>query len=159
AAWIQFQTHDWFNHGNPVRSNEIEVPLEPGDPWPQHPMRVRRTRPDPTRRPGDGQGPPTYANAEAHWWDGSQIYGSNERATAEYRSREDGKLKVDEKGLVPVDPAGLELTGLTSNWWVGLSLLHNLFALEHNAICDRLRQAYPHWDDESLFRTARLANV
>jgi hypothetical protein len=40
--------------------------------------------------------------------------------------------------------------------WVGLSLLHSAFALEHNAICDRLRRHNAHWDDERLFQTARL---
>jgi len=40
--------------------------------------------------------------------------------------------------------------------WVGLSLLHALFALEHNAICDKLQKHNPHWDDERLFQQARL---
>jgi hypothetical protein len=31
--------------------------------------------------------------------------------------------------------------------------------LEHNAICDRLKIEYPHWDDERLFQTARLVNA
>ena len=39
-----------------------------------------------------------------------------------------------------VDPAtGKPITGFTENGWVGLSLLHGLFALEHNAICDDSR--------------------
>jgi hypothetical protein len=50
-------------------------------------------------------------------------------------------------------------TGFSSNWWIGLEALHTLFALEHNAICDRLRLEYPHWDDEQLFQTARLVNA
>jgi hypothetical protein len=53
----------------------------------------------------------------------------------------------------------LERTGLSANWWIGLSLMHNLFAREHNAICDHLRREYPGWDDEQLYRTARLVNV
>ena len=44
-------------------------------------------------------------------------------------------------GQGPVDPVtGREITGFTENGWVGLSLLHGLFALEHNAICDALRK-------------------
>jgi hypothetical protein len=43
--------------------------------------------------------------------------------------------------------------------WVGLSLLHGLFALEHNAICDMLRRHNRLWDDERLFQTARLINA
>jgi hypothetical protein len=45
------------------------------------------------------------------------------------------------------------------NWWVGLSMLHTLFTLEHNAICDQLRAAYPNWSDDDLFDHARLANA
>jgi hypothetical protein len=39
--------------------------------------------------------------------------------------------------------------------------VHTLFTREHNAICARLRQAYPEWagDDERLFQTARLINA
>ncbi len=40
-----------------------------------------------------------------------------------------------------------------------MSLLHTLFAREHNAICDRLKVAYPHWDDNRLFNVARLVNA
>jgi hypothetical protein len=42
---------------------------------------------------------------------------------------------------------------------VGLTILHTLFALEHNAICARLKAAYPAWSDERLFQTARLINA
>ena len=35
-----------------------------------------------------------------------------------------------------------ELAGVTGNFWIGLALLHALFMLEHNAICDRLTE-YP----------------
>ena len=47
---------------------------------------------------------------------------------------------------------------MTENGWVALSLLHGLFALEHNAICDRLAQEFPTWDDQRLFRKARLVD-
>src|SRR5262249_41232603 len=33
AAWIQFETHDWFFHGNPVKGNEFRIPLAQGDNW------------------------------------------------------------------------------------------------------------------------------
>jgi hypothetical protein len=166
AAWIQFQTHDWFNHGSPRRIDDdpLDVPLPPGDTWPGGKMLVRRTRSDPTRKPNDGAGPTTYANAETHWWDSSQIYGDSPAAGTKYRSGKDGKLNIDPRTrLIPVDPTGVEVTGLTSNWWLGLSLLHNLFTLEHNAICDHLIQAFPEWrslddEDEQLFRVARLVN-
>jgi hypothetical protein len=166
AAWVQFQTHDWFNHGSPrpMVDDPFDVPLPPGDSWPNGKMLVRRTRPDPTRRFNDGSGPVTYANAETHWWDSSQIYGDSPKAGMKYRCGKEGKLRIDPKTkLIPLDPTGVESTGLTSNWWLGLSLLHNLFTLEHNAICDHLLQAFPEWrhhpnSDEEVFRAARLVN-
>ena len=53
---------------------------------------------------------------------------------------------------------GVDLTGFSDNYWIGLSLLHTLFVKEHNAICDYLKGHYPTWDDEQLFLTARLVN-
>jgi hypothetical protein len=159
AAWIQFQIHDWFFHGEPISGNEIEVPLEEGDEW-GGPMRVRRTRPDPTRLPNDGHGPPTYCNAEGHWWDGSQVYGSDPVTARTLRTGQGGELRLAPNGTLAMDPhTGTPLTGFTGNWWAGLSLLHTLFTREHNAICGRLRQDYPGWDDERLFQTARLVNA
>ncbi len=171
AAWIQFQTHDWFNHGTPrpIDDDPFDVPIPPGDTWPGGKMLVRRTRPDPTRKPNDGGGPTTFANAETHWWDSSQIYGDSPQAQSRYRSGKDGKLRIDpQTRLIPLDPTGVEVTGLTSNWWLGLSILHNLFTLEHNAICEHLLQAFPEWrddpqktdqqKDEQIFRVARLIN-
>lgn len=166
AAWIQFQTHDWFNHGTPRRIDDdpFSVPIPPGDSWPGGKMLVRRTRSDPTRKANDGAGPLTFANAETHWWDSSQIYGDSPQACAKYRSGVGGKLNIDPKTkLIPVDPTGVERTGLTANWWLGLSLLHNVFTQEHNAICDHIQQAFPEWKDhpdhdEEVFRVARLVN-
>jgi hypothetical protein len=67
---------------------------------------------------------------------------------------------VGADGRLGVDPAtGLEITGFTENSWVGQSLLHALFAMEHNAICDRLKRDYPRWDDERMFQQARLINA
>jgi hypothetical protein len=37
--------------------------------------------------------------------------------------------------------------------------MHTLFALEHNAICDRLKAEYPTWSDQELFDRARLINA
>ncbi len=212
AAWIQFETHDWFNHGEPPWEGEKEdkknrnirdtitdqqylphlVPLAEGDQWHECPMRIRPTRPDPTRNYEYERGrhngalkyPKTYVNAESHWWDGSQIYGSNPQTTqrlrTDYEEDEhgglvivkdehgehlkpkgrlpDGKLFITSKGL-SLDPStGTALSGFTGNWWLGLGLLHTLFTREHNAICDAIRREYPAWDGDEVFRVARLVN-
>ncbi len=161
ACWIQMENHDWFGHGENSPDRFIDVPLHPGDPWPEgDPMKVKATSPDRTRTWRSGL-PPTYVNTVTHWWDASQIYGSTEERCRKLRAGEDGKLAMAD-GLLPEedDPklAGVDLTGFADNYWIGLSLLHTLFANEHNAICDRLAEAHPSWDDEKLFLTARLVN-
>jgi heme peroxidase len=161
AAWIQFQVHDWFSHSKSDQGDDFRIPLDKDDDWSEREMRVRRTANDPTRRPDESDRPPTYVDHESHWWDASQIYGDNEAATAQLRDKLDGKLIFDEKAhLLPIDPAtGIERTGFTDNWWIGLSLLHNLFAAEHNAIYDALRSEYPYWNSDQLFDTTRLVNT
>src|SRR5688500_18233846 len=67
---------------------------------------------------------------------------------------DDGRLPNEsEAGL-----DGGERTDICNNYWVSPTLLHILFAKEHNAICDYLKAHYPTWDDEELFLTARLVN-
>ncbi|MCI0486554.1 MAG: peroxidase [Blastocatellia bacterium] len=159
ASWIQFMVHDWFSHGKNAKNDSFEIPLEDDDPWPERPMTVRRTRKDPTRPQGSA-GPPTYLNKETHWWDGSQIYGSDNETMMKVRSGSEGKLKLGGDGLLPVDPeTGIDISGVTGNWWIGLSMLHTLFTLEHNAICDRLRAEFSSWSDDELFARARLINA
>ncbi len=161
AAWLQFMIRDWFSHGKSPHENPWEVPLAGDDPWPEHPMRIMRTRPDPTRTPEDDAAgiPPTYVNVETHWWDGSQLYGSDAETQAKVRLGQDGKLRVGEDGLVPVDPKSDKHPADEPGFWVGLAMLHSLFVREHNAICDRLKAEYPAWSDDDLFDHARLVNA
>jgi hypothetical protein len=161
ACWIQMENHDWFGHGENLPDEFIEVPLPDGDDWPEHPMKVKRTSPDRTRTYKSGL-PPTYVNTVTHWWDASQLYGSSEERCRKLRANEDGKMIVQDGRLPEEDDpklGGVDLTGFSDNYWIGLSLLHTLFVREHNAICDHLRTAYPSWDDEQLFLTARLVNA
>ncbi|MFF4607311.1 peroxidase family protein [Streptomyces sp. NPDC001339] len=162
AAWIQFENHGWANHGDNHQAEPFTVPLAEDDDWAgQCPMRIHRTRPDPVAHTTPGA-PPTYENTVTHWWDGSQIYGSTEERCRSLRTGEAGQLILRD-GRLPADPAPglscLDATGMNSDYWAGLSLLHTLFAKEHNAICDHLRSHYPTWDDERLFHTARLVNT
>ena len=154
AAWLQFMIRDWFSHGKSPKENPWKLPLKEGDPWHENPMQIMRTNPDPTRPPGDDGAPPTYINTETHWWDGSQIYGSRKEIQDRVRSGIDGKLTVGPNGLIPISPESVKEPGT----WVGLALLFNLFTLEHNAICDRLKAEYPSMSDDELFDKARLIN-
>ena len=161
ACWIQFQNHDWFGHGENDPDTFIEVELPPNDDWPDgEVMKVKATIADRTRTGKSGL-PPTFVNTVTHWWDLSQVYGSTEERNRELRTGEDGKLKIED-GMLPNETEkkldGVDLTGFSDNYWIGLSLLHTLFAKEHNAICDHLKGSYPTWDDEMLFLKARLVN-
>jgi len=156
AAWIQFEVHDWFSHGANEPDDPIEIELDEGDSWPEHPMRVERTRRDPT---SDPEGPQTWATLDSHWWDGSQLYGRTESIAQRVRAFENGKLRVTEDRLLPLDlQEGLDLRDVYGNHWIGLELLNTLFTLEHNSICDRLKADYPTWGDDRLYDRARLVN-
>ena len=157
ASWIQFQTHDWFSHGR-EEDERIDIPLPEGDDWFEDPMLIPRTKKDGSRVDADVDLPPTYINSQSHWWDASSIYGSTAAKQKAVRSFVDGKLVLKD-GHLPLDPAsGVALTGFSENWWVGLGMLHTLFTLEHNAICDQLKKDYPHLTEDELFGTAQLIN-
>jgi hypothetical protein len=157
AAWLQFMIRDWFSHGKGDVQRAWQLPLGVDDPWPQNPMLIPRTVSDPTRPPGAGGGPPTYINTESPWWDASQLYGTNKEMQMMVRAGQGGKLRLESDGMIP--RPFLEQAGQEPGFWVGLAMFQTLFAREHNAICDRLRAAYPSWSDDELFDRARLVNA
>ncbi len=163
ANWIQFMNHDWVNHGEVMLDETIEIPLDDDDParrrFEQGSIRIGRTQPDPTRQESGETTPVTFVNEVTHWWDGSQLYGSDQETQDRLRSFEGGRLTLLADGTLPIRPDGVEDTGFLRNWWVGLSMMHTLFAREHNAICDHLAENYPDWGDERLFNVARLVNA
>ena len=101
----------------------------------------------------------TFVNTETHWWDGSQIYGSTPEFQHAVRTGSEGKVRIGDDGLIDLDPALLGQSGGADGWWLGLELMTTVFMREHNAICDRLRAAYPSWSDDQLFDKARLVNA
>src|SRR5919197_352379 len=167
-AWLQFMVHDWLSHGGgDTAQPPHRLPLPPGDDWPPPDMTILHTLPDDRHSPADQGQPATYRNTETHWWDGSQIYGSDLEIQRTVRTdpatgqvRPDGKLHLDERGHLPVDATSdvpnQELAGVNGNWWIGLSVMQTLFAREHNSIVDRLRIDYPTADGEWLFQPALL---
>jgi hypothetical protein len=168
ASWIQFMIHDWISHGEVAPNAFIEVPLLTGDPaiarYRQTKLKISTTQVDPTRKPRGEPACTSSINEVTHWWDGSQIYGSDQATQNRLRSGDMGKMKLRDDGLLPAEPGPrprteVEDAGFRRNWWVGLTMLHTLFVREHNAICDMLYDAYPTWDDNRLFNVARLINA
>ncbi|KXJ87854.1 feebly protein [Microdochium bolleyi] len=159
AAWIQFQTHDWFNHED--SDEKFSIPLPPKHDWPESHMSLPKTAVDTTYKAFDGKCP-AYRNANTAWWDGSQIYGSSEATTTKLRDGAmDGKLRLNDNGVgafILRDAQNVPQTGFSTNWWVGMEMLHTLFALEHNAICDKLKEVHPDWTSDRIFDKARLVN-
>lgn len=157
ASWLQFMIRDWLSHGTSQKENPWLIPLAPDDDWWQNPMQIMRTPADPTRPPGTDNAPPTHVNTETHWWDGSQIYGSNLQTQKQVRSGQDGKLLLSPEGLPPTPL--LDQLAQQPGWWIGLAMMSTLFVLEHNTICDHLKTEFPTWSDDELFDRARLINV
>ena len=143
GAWLQFEVHDWFSHGKNDPEEPFELDARPTT-TPGPTGRCGSSAPAAIPTPDANGGPPTYVTADSHWWDGSQIYGSDPAFSEALRSKEGGKLRLDPDGQLPRDlEAGVDLTGVAGNFWLGLALLHTLFTREHNAICDRLQGRVP----------------
>jgi hypothetical protein len=158
ASWLQFMVRDWLSHGEGDGKDLWKLPKDQGDEWLEETVDVPRT-------PISENSPayPAYKNTETHWWDGSQIYGSDEKFQSRVRAGEDGKLLV-RGGLVPKEllfqaPKDGKPAVDKPGFWIGLYMLSTLFTLEHNAICDRLREEYPSMPHEDLFDRARLVNA
>jgi prostaglandin-endoperoxide synthase 2 len=121
-------------------------------------------------------------NESNHEIDLIQIYGLNEAATNELRTFEDGRLQsqqingeeyppylydgetkrfdrisvVRAEHITPEQRRQLFAFGSdTGNLQIGFVMMGVLFLREHNRIARSLKQAYPAWDDERLFQTAR----
>jgi hypothetical protein len=157
ASWIQFMVHDWFVHDR-SKTEAIKIPTPADDDFGGASILVPRSVPSPA--PAGSRRPPSYANLNSHWWDASQIYGGDAATAAALRTGIGGRLRIEPTGLLPVDPVtGLHFSGFTSNWWIGLAMLHTLFTLEHNHICDLLAAQHADWSDDKLFAKARLINA
>lgn len=124
-------------------------------------------------------------NTSNHQIDLNQLYGIDERTASMLRAHEGGRLKsqlidggefppylCDDEGRKKPEFADLAvvrfdefppqwrkrlfaLGGDRSNLQIGFTMLTVLFLREHNRLAGELARAYPAWDDERLFQTAR----
>ena len=167
GAWIQFQVHDWFGHEKESLDGDKQLQVPKAGDWNQPgDMTLPKTKPDPAVLTSQDDKYPAYRNADPQWWDGSQIYGETEEETAKLRSDPatgaqcpSGHLYVDKNGFLPSNPeTGATASGFTDNWWLGLEILHTVFAKEHNAICDCLKKEEDGLSDDEIFEKTRLIN-
>jgi hypothetical protein len=161
GGWIQFQFHNFGGNTkrDPITENPHKLARTPADNWPEKEATVDRTSKDPTRVTDNGR--PTVMNERTQAWIQAQIYGTNEEEQKPLRTWTDGKMRLDENGRLPENPAkpGIDLSGFTNNYNPLLSFLHWAFVVNHNNIVDHIRKFHPDWDDAALFDYARKINV
>src|SRR5262245_47008186 len=172
AFWIQFITHDWFSHLDEGHNQsqliamgctaaEVEgLGCRPQDRIDK--SLIAEDAPPPTFSSGNqsrmARAPRTSFNHVTAWWDGSQIYGYDERSRRRVKRdpRDAAKLLLEpgagafsQAGYLPIlqssDPqnpqwAGQESVAFPDNWNIGLSFFHNVFAREHNLFVDEFRR-------------------
>ncbi|MCO4793614.1 MAG: hypothetical protein KC493_07875 [Bacteriovoracaceae bacterium] len=189
TAWLQAMNHDWFTHGKNSKKKHHTIDAHKSHGDFKHGMKVPATREETkSERALDNHGyDKTFRNQVTHWWDASQIYGSDPKTIRKVRTLykngkstgkllADGKIAVDTKNRrLHYDSRGLPVTGFHDNWWVGLELIHTIFHLEHNSIVDNILKPqigkkicvpegsgrkFPKSEcDEILFEKARMINA
>ena len=122
TAWIQFMVHDWCDHGENMKRNAIKVDIAADNPdFGKSKMIVRRIKRDKTYDKNFDK-VITYRNEVTHWWDGSQIYGSDAETIERLKTFEDGQM-IMYRGPLPKTRAAKVRTGFNSNdlgrWFCG----------------------------------------
>ncbi|KAJ1394222.1 heme peroxidase [Sesbania bispinosa] len=153
CSWIQFMIHDWIDHFEDTEQVEITAPDGYSSGCPLKSFKFFKTKKFET---GSSYMEFGFQNIRTPWWDGSVIYGNNEKGMRRVRTFKEGKLKISEDGLLEHDEKGIPISGDVRNCWAGFTLLQALFVKEHNAVCDMLKENYPDLDDEKLYKHARL---
>lgn len=184
-AWIQFMTHDWFNHSRKGRNNlhktvDLGVTKEGKEEFMFETLRIKPPRKNIEKGVFDSNStkeaqtdsfektnPVTGAgldfvtrNQVSHWWDGSQLYGWDQVTHKRVREFSGGRMKLGRPGqpsLLPIDPeTGAEIAAFQEGLWVGTAFLHTLFVNEHNRVSKMLVSKHKDWDDQKIFDVSRL---
>ena len=104
-----------------------------------------------------GSPPILFANSASHWWDGSEVYGGNERDRAgRCASRAAARTCAWRTATCRSARTASRSPGSTRAGGWASARMHTLFAREHNAVCDALRAEYPTMSEERIYHTARL---
>ncbi|MCR9202196.1 MAG: hypothetical protein NXI04_26435 [Planctomycetaceae bacterium] len=170
--WGQFLDHDisLTEPSEPHEPFNIEVPSGDAlfDPFYTGDKQINMNRSifDPDTGTQD-TGPRQQINQITAFIDGSMVYGSDDVRAAELRSFADGKLRVTDDNLMPVNSADLpnadngpDLTlflagDVRANENVALTAMHTVWVREHNRIAEELLTEAPHLTDEQVYQQAR----
>ncbi|GLJ28195.1 hypothetical protein SUGI_0553790 [Cryptomeria japonica] len=153
ASWIQFMIHDWVDHVEDTKQGQLTAPQAVAQQCPLKTFKFFESKKVPTGFYDIKEG---YLNRRTAWWDGSEVYGNNFEQSKQLRTFNDGKLNLGKDGLLLHSDDGIPISGDVRNSWAGLSVLQALFIKEHNDICDMLKDNHNDFDDEKLYRHARL---
>jgi hypothetical protein len=158
--WGQFIDHD-ITLTEPAHTESLAIQVPMGDAyfdprWTGQ-AQIEFNRSEYMHSSGTGiDNPREHPNQITAFIDGSMVYGSDNATAASLRSGEGGRLAISPGNLLPRDLDNNFLAGdIRVNEQVGLTSMHTLFMREHNRQADLLSQAYPEWDDETLFQNAR----
>jgi hypothetical protein len=113
--------------------------------------------------------PREQINKISSYIDASNVYPPTEDILAPLRTFQDGKMKLQNNGIIPYNtfglandnPVGRPQTSLLiagdtrSNVQPGLIALHSLFVREHNRQCDIYKAKHPTARDQIVFEAAR----
>ena len=141
AAWLQFEVHDWFSHGPNDPDDPWFLSLDEADAWPNKPMEIRKTPRDPSADPG---GPQTWITADSTGGTARRSTAATRPSSTRRGCGRTARCASIPDGMLPADlDEGPDFTDVPGSHWIGLSVLHTLFTLEHNAICDRAQDGVP----------------
>lgn len=106
-----------------------------------------------------GSYPRDHMNSITHWIDGSNVYGSDEEVAKRLRTYKEGKMRVQDKNLLPPlvgDPHGLPDAGdIRAAENLLLMSYHTIFVREHNRMCDIFLSKDKNLSDEEVYTGAR----
>ncbi|MEZ4744061.1 MAG: peroxidase family protein [Bdellovibrionota bacterium] len=163
AFWIQFQTHDWFDHSKDgINKPGSKMPI-----YNDGSLMADRSIENPEHDKIPGTKPPkTFQNQVTPWWDCSQLYGWNPDSSMRVRDPNDrAKLRILANGQLPLfvdtDPVqpryvGQEVAAFPTNWSLGVAMFHTIFVKEHNTFVDRLRVYIRTHRDEKIGEGAKI---
>lgn len=144
--------------------------LRPNDPLYSQQSCLEYVRSCPTIRPGCTLGAREQINQVTSYLDASVIYGSSEEEARDLRTFEGGRLRMQSSsatvGLLPPADGSHDCRAsnrsrcfragdIRVNEHPGLTLMHTIWARQHNRIVTKIEELNPHWNDERLYQETR----